>query len=58
MAAYRDTRVAATVDGFMAVFCATGLMDEARVKVGGLGGFCGEFGWGGSLWWCYVGAGC
>ena len=39
MAAYRDCGAAATVDGFMAVFCAAGWMDEARVKVGGLGGF-------------------
>ena len=39
MAAYLDSGVAATVDGFVVAFCAAGLMDEARVKVGGLGGF-------------------
>ena len=39
MAAYRDSGVATTVDGFVAAFCATGLMEEARVKVGGLGDF-------------------
>ena len=39
MAAYRDSGVAATGDGLVAAFWATGLMDDTRVKVGGLGGF-------------------
>ena len=39
MAAYHDSGIAAAVDGFMVTFCATGLMEEARVKVGGLGDF-------------------
>ena len=39
MAAYRDSSIATNVDGFVAAFCATGMVDEARVKVGGLGGF-------------------
>ena len=39
MAAYHDSGVAAAVDGFMAAFCATSLMEEAHVKVVGLGGF-------------------
>ena len=39
MADYLDSGVAATVDGLVAAFCAAGLIDKARVKVGGLGGF-------------------